>query len=73
MATMLREPGPNRLREVRRKRGVSVYVLAAETGMDPNTIYRIERGKLPVRRPYRYLLALALRCAVEDLFPDETS
>jgi transcriptional regulator with XRE-family HTH domain len=61
----------NRLREVRKARGLSGYDLQVLTRIPAQEIYRIERGLRRVRPYEKEWLAKALQEEVETVFPEE--
>lgn len=63
--------GP-RLRALRRARGLSLRLLAAETGVSEATLSRIETGASPVTAPHLYALARALGTDVASFFAPAT-
>jgi transcriptional regulator with XRE-family HTH domain len=58
----------NRVRERRRALGLGAAVAAA-TGLDPSTVWRVENGRNRPGAGTRALLAGALRCEIDELFP----
>lgn len=63
-----------RLRTIRRERGITIDQMSAEVGMTGDAILKLEsgaRGKTLEKLP---VLAKALGCRIDDLFPemDET-
>lgn len=57
------------IREARTSLRLSIFELAARTGMDPGHLSRAERGLAGIGDDYRIALAGALGKRVEDLFP----
>ena len=56
-----------RLKQVRERKGVSLRVLAAESGISFTTIHRIEKGEETPRFSTLEKLAKALGVSVRDL------
>lgn len=59
-----------RLRKIRRKRGLDITMLADKVGVSVSTIQKIEtseRGKTFEKLPS---IAKALDCRIDDLFPE---
>ena len=61
----------SRLYDARRANSLSREELAALAGLSPRTIYAIEVEGVRPQRATRRVLALALACATEDLFPND--
>lgn len=61
----------NKLKEVRKKRGLSQLKLAFLTGIAPGDISRIENGWIRPYPGWRKRLAKALSTPQTELFPDE--
>lgn len=61
----------NRLREIRKKQGLSQLRLAYLTGIQPPIIPRIENGWLKPYPGWRKRLARALKIPEAELFPPE--
>lgn len=61
----------NRLREIRKKQGLSQLRLAYLTGIQPPIISRIENGWLKSYPGWRKRLARALKIPEAELFPPE--
>ncbi len=61
----------NRLKEVRKERGLSQLRLALLTGIAPGDISRIENGWIRPYPGWRKRLARALGATEVALFPDE--
>jgi len=59
----------NRLREVRKEKGLSQLKLAFMTGIAPNEISRIENGWLKPYPGWRKRLSRALGMPESELFP----
>jgi transcriptional regulator with XRE-family HTH domain len=62
-------PGKDRLREIRRARGMSLDGLARMTGLSVKTIWRAEAGVTTPAADTRRRLAWALGTTVDELFP----
>lgn len=56
-----------RLRQFRREAGLTQVGLAEKSGVDPNTIARLERGEHTPSHPTLKRLAEALRVTISDL------
>lgn len=59
-----------RLRTIRRERGITIDQMSAEVGMTGDAILKLEsgaRGKTLEKLP---VLAKALGCRIDDLFPE---
>lgn len=61
-------PSPNRLLEIRQKRGLGAAELAADVGVSRQTIYAMEAGNYVPNTTVALRLAKVLDCSVEDLF-----
>jgi len=61
----------NKLKEVRKEKGLSQLKLALMTGIAPGDISRIENGWLKPYPGWRKRLARALGIPESELFPDE--
>jgi DNA-binding XRE family transcriptional regulator len=59
----------NRLKEIRKKAGISQTDLAITASVHPSTLNRIERGVRPNRKTAESL-ASALGLPLADVFPD---
>lgn len=57
-----------RLRDIRKEKGISQVKLAQLAGYDPTTISRAELGKLPIGRRLLTALALALKVHPDDIY-----
>ena len=63
---------PNRIREVREKRGLTIGVLAERTDVSSSQIYRLERGARELTLTWMRRLSAALECSVPELLlPDD--
>ena len=58
----------NRLKEFRKKHGISQEKLAGKTNVTRQTIISIENGKYVPSLPLALKLAKEFGCSVEDLF-----
>lgn len=56
-----------RIRELREKRGMSMEDLGAECGIERNTIYRIEKGKVNTTASTLKTLATGLNISLSEL------
>lgn len=61
----------NRLREIRREKGLSAVDLNVLTGIPYSRLYYFERGTKTPTAGEKAALAKALGCAVEKAFPRE--
>ncbi len=61
----------NRIREWRRRRGLSVEELARRSRTTPSQISKLERGERRLTLDWMTRLAKALACRREDLFPSD--
>jgi transcriptional regulator with XRE-family HTH domain len=61
----------NKLKEVRKERGLSQLKLALVTGIAPGDISRIENGWLKPYPSWRQRLSRALGMPESELFPSE--
>ncbi len=64
---MQRQLPPNRLRELRDKRGLKYKHLAVEFGVDPSTVWRWESGRSPIPDQIKFDLADFYGVTVTDL------
>lgn len=55
-----------RFRAIREGTGLTQKQLAAKAGVSESFVKLIERGKTQPSRPFRLVLARALRCKLED-------
>lgn len=61
---------PIRFRNRRATVGLTQVQLAAKAGVSVSFVKLIERGKTNPSRPFRLVLARALKCKVDDLIED---
>lgn len=62
---------PNRLREIRTKRGLSLAALAEQVGSKPQTLQRYETGERQLKTYQLPRLAAALSVRPEDILPPD--
>lgn len=62
---------PNRIREVREKRGITIGALAERTDVSSSQIYRLERGARELTLTWMRRLSAALECSVPELLLPE--
>lgn len=62
---------PNRIREMRKKRGLTLERLAERVGTNNQQISRLETGQRRLTVEWLTRLATALDCLREDLLPEE--
>lgn len=60
---------PNRIKEVRKARGITARELAGMLGVWEATIYRYESGDIALSQDVMHKLAAALGSTLDDLFP----
>ncbi|MEA3036827.1 MAG: hypothetical protein QOH04_2604 [Sphingomonadales bacterium] len=63
-------PG-NRLRELRKKAGLTQIELAERTGVSQSAISQIENGETPLNVPWMRTFARVLDCAPADLLVED--
>jgi DNA-binding XRE family transcriptional regulator len=59
----------NHLRDIRKRRGMSKWRLARESGLNWKTIHRIERGEHAPFESSKETIASVLGVSVEEIFP----
>lgn len=64
----LREQWGDRLRSLRKERGLTVEAFAELVHLDPSNVSRIELGTIGTRDETRMRIAAALGVRVEDIF-----
>lgn len=57
----------NRIEEIRKTRGLTRLEVARRTGIDPATLYKIERGHIRLYPSWKRRLAEALEVPEEEL------
>lgn len=67
MAVMPREASQNRLRELRKSKGLKLYDIAARYRKDPSTVARWERGQAMVPDEIKLDLAAFYEVTVANL------
>lgn len=60
----------NRIRAVRKARGLSLQEVAAKLGVEHTTISRLERGEMKITGEYLASLSAALECSPVELIAD---
>lgn len=64
-------PAPNRIKDVRMRRGMSLSELSELTGLTRSELHKLEKGVRRIRTDHLPPLAKALRCTPEELLsPD---
>ncbi len=72
--TQRNNPTPNvKLATTMKRQGVTGADLARQTGLAVTTVSDILNGKRTAQRVTSYLLAQALHCSPQDIFPEEGS
>ena len=66
-------PHPTGLAELRISQGLSRERLAARAGISARTVYNLERGRCSPQAITQAVLARALDCRIEDIFPTNES
>lgn len=62
---------PNRIREIRKQRGLTQADVGRLVGCSHAQISELERGVVALTHDWMVKIACAMKCAVTDLLPDE--